>query len=48
MVSEMKAAGKQLKRYGDALDNKYGDALRLRRYAVVSLGFERLWWVELV
>ncbi len=48
MVSEMKAAGKQLKRYGDALEKKYGDPLRLRRYEVVSLGFERLWWEEMV
>ncbi|MCP4692060.1 MAG: hypothetical protein GY859_28705 [Desulfobacterales bacterium] len=43
MASEMKEARKQLMRYGDALEKKYGDALRLRRYAVVSLGFERLW-----
>ncbi len=46
MASEMKSAREQVKRYGDALEEKYGDALRLRRYAVVSLGFERLWWEE--
>ncbi|MCP4694059.1 MAG: AAA family ATPase [Desulfobacterales bacterium] len=46
MASEMKSARKQVKRYGDALEKKYGNALRLRRYAVVSLGFERLWWEE--
>ncbi len=46
MSAEMKTARKQLKRYGDALEKKYGDMLRLRRYAVVALGFERLWWEE--
>ncbi len=46
MASQMKSAKEQVKRYGDALEKKYGDALRLRRYAVVSLGFERLWWEE--
>ncbi len=47
MGAEMKEAREQLKRYGDALEKKYGGALRLRRYAVVSLGFERLWWEEI-
>ncbi len=46
MVSRMDAACEQLARYGDALEKKYGN-LRLRRYAVVSLGFERIWWREL-
>ncbi len=46
MVSQMNAAREQLARYGDALEKKYGN-LRLRRYAVVSLGFERIWWREL-
>ncbi len=45
MVSQMNAACEQLARYGDALEKKYGN-LRLRRYAVVSLGFERIWWRE--
>ncbi|MFP4388198.1 MAG: AAA family ATPase, partial [Desulfococcaceae bacterium] len=45
MVSEMETARGQLKRYGDALEEKYGN-LRLRRFAVVSLGFERIWWEE--
>ncbi len=45
MIAEMNEAKKQLRRYGDALEKKYGN-LRLRRYAVVSLGFERLWWEE--
>ncbi|CAN2043015.1 AAA family ATPase [Candidatus Magnetomoraceae bacterium gMMP-13] len=43
MSSAMKEAKKQLKDYGDELERKYND-LRLKRYAVVSLGFERLWW----
>ncbi len=47
MAAEMKAAKEQLRRYGDALEKKYGDALRLRRYAVVALGFERLWGEEM-
>ena len=45
MKKAMDEAKKQIKRYGDALDKKYGN-LRLRRYAVVSLGFERIWWEE--
>ncbi|MDM8516787.1 AAA family ATPase [Desulfobacterales bacterium HSG16] len=45
MKSAMDEAKNQLKRYGDALEKKYKN-LRLRRYAVVSLGFERLWWKE--
>ena len=46
LISEfqkMKEAEKQVKQYGDALEQKYGD-LRLNRYGVVSLGFERLLW----
>ncbi|MEZ4526810.1 MAG: AAA family ATPase [Desulfobacterales bacterium] len=43
MKSEMEAAKKQIKSYGDELEKKY-KALRLKRFAVVSLGFERLWW----
>jgi hypothetical protein len=43
MVSEMETARDQLKQYGDALEKKHGN-LRLRRFAVVSLGFERIWW----
>ena len=45
MRAKMKEAKKQVKQYGDALEQKYDD-LRLNRYAVVSLGFERLWWQE--
>jgi len=43
MKSEMEAAKKQIKSYGDELEKKYRD-LRLKRFAVVSPGFERLWW----
>ena len=46
MKSEMEAAKKQIKSYGDELEKKYRD-LRLKRFAVVSLGFERLWWESL-
>lgn len=35
-------AEEQLERYGDALSHRYGDWLRLRAYAVVAVGFERL------
>jgi hypothetical protein len=33
--------------YRQVLQARYGARLRLRSYAVVSLGFERLAWVEL-
>ncbi|RME45235.1 MAG: AAA family ATPase, partial [Deltaproteobacteria bacterium] len=36
------AARKQLSRYAQGLGNKYGQILRLRTFAVVSLGFERI------
>jgi hypothetical protein len=45
MIRQMEDARKQLKRYGDELEKKHGN-LRLRRYAVVALGFERIWWEE--
>ncbi len=41
----MERAKQQTKDYGDALERKYPD-LRLKRFAVVALGFERLWWEE--
>ncbi|OQY59936.1 MAG: hypothetical protein B6245_04170 [Desulfobacteraceae bacterium 4572_88] len=44
--AQMKDAEDQVRNYGDALERKY-DRMRLRRYAVVSLGFERLWWKEI-
>ena len=43
MQAKMKEAEKQVKQYGNALEQKYGD-LRLNRYGVVSIGFERLLW----
>lgn len=36
----------QLQRYRKTLTKKYGDRLRLRTYAVVAVGFERIVWVE--
>ena len=42
MRAKMQEAQKRLKVYGDALEQKYKN-LRLKRFAVVSLGFERLW-----
>ena len=41
----MKEAKERLALYGDALEQKYKN-LRLKRFAVVSLGFERLWAEE--
>ncbi len=46
MKTQMTDAEAQVRNYGDALERKYG-SMRLRRYAVVSLGFERLWWKEI-
>lgn len=45
MNKRMTAARDQAERYGHELEKKYGN-LRLRRFAVVSLGFERIWWEE--
>ncbi len=47
MKENMEQAKNQVREYGDELERKYSD-LRLRRYAVVSLGFERLWWEEIL
>jgi hypothetical protein len=46
MQDKMKEAKERLAQYGDALEKKYKN-LRLKRYAVVSLGFERLWYESL-
>jgi hypothetical protein len=43
MQRAMQAAREQATDYGDALQRKYPD-LRLKRFAVVAVGFERLWW----
>jgi hypothetical protein len=45
MVREMESAKAQVEDYGRALEGRHGN-LRLRKYAVVSLGFERIWWAE--
>ncbi len=45
--TRMEDAKTQVKDYGDVLDKRHGN-LRLRKYAVVSLGFERLWWDEIL
>ena len=45
MQAKMEEAKKQTEQYKNALEQRY-DNLRLKRYAVVSLGFERLWWQE--
>jgi len=42
MRLKMEEAMTRLGHYGDALERKHGN-LRLKRFAVVSLGFERLW-----
>ncbi len=44
MRDKLAEARSQLQRYRDALTERYGDTLRLRAYAVVALGFERLVW----
>lgn len=45
METAMCDARIQTSGYGDALNRKY-KTLNLRRYAVVSLGYERIWWEE--
>ncbi|MEE4355327.1 MAG: AAA family ATPase [Desulfococcaceae bacterium] len=46
MVREMENARIQVKDYGEILEKRHGN-LRLRKYAVVSLGFERIWGEEI-
>ncbi len=46
MKAQMREAEDQVRNYGNALERKY-DTMRLKCYAVVSLGFERLWWKEI-
>ena len=45
MAEEMDAARRQAREYGRALEKRHGN-LRLRKYAVVALGFERIGWTE--
>jgi hypothetical protein len=42
MQTKIKEAENMLPRYGNALEKKY-DNLRLKKFAVVSPGFEKLW-----
>lgn len=44
--TQLAAARTQLQGYQNALQQQYGAILRLRTYAVVALGFERVAWVE--
>ncbi len=45
MTAEMADATAQVKDYGEVLEKRHGN-LGLRKYTVVSLGFERIWWKE--
>ena len=42
MATKMDEAKAQARRYAAELENKHGN-LRLKTFAAVSLGFERLW-----
>jgi hypothetical protein len=46
MQRKMKEAEEQLIKYGAALENEHKN-MRLRKFAVVALGFERLWAEEI-
>jgi hypothetical protein len=45
--AKLAEARARLTGYRQVLQARYGARLRLRSYAVASLGFERLAWVEL-
>jgi hypothetical protein len=45
MVEKMADARIQVDQYGESLNRKYWN-LNLKCYAVVSLGYERIWWEE--
>jgi len=45
MIREMEDGKTQVEEYGKALEKRHGD-LRLRKFVVASLGFERIWWAE--
>jgi hypothetical protein len=47
MVTKMNDAKTQVAEYGRVLEKRHGD-LRLRKYAVVALGFERIWGEEVM
>ncbi len=44
---ELAESKRKLEGYRDTLASTYGDLLRLHSYSVVSVGFERLVWVEI-
>ena len=46
--TKLTEAQARLPGYRQALARRYGQALRLRTYAVVALGFDRLTWTEVV
>ncbi|MFH0997077.1 MAG: AAA family ATPase [Pseudomonadota bacterium] len=46
MAENMADARIQVAQYGEALNRKYAN-LNLKYYAVVSLGYERIWWEEM-
>ena len=45
--AELAQAQNQLRDYRKTLDQKYGEPLKLRTYAVVAVSFERLIWEEI-
>lgn len=45
--AKLAEAKTQLPRYRKTLTQKYGSGLRLRTYAVIAIGFERLIWLEI-
>jgi len=45
---QFQSAENQLHIYRQRLDAKYGDILKLRTYAVVAIGFDRLLWKEVL
>lgn len=47
VLEKLAEARAQLPEYRNALPARYPNQLRLRAYAVVALGFERLVWEEL-
>ncbi|GAB6058554.1 AAA family ATPase [Desulfonatronum parangueonense] len=47
MRQAMDEAGEQVRKNMEILNQRHGN-LRLRGYVVVSLGFERIWWEEVI
>ncbi|MFN8443810.1 MAG: hypothetical protein U0175_23730 [Caldilineaceae bacterium] len=46
VTEKLAEASKQVRNYRTKLAKKYGNSLRLRSYAVVAIGFERVLWEE--